>query len=172
VLATLVYPLQNPPLLNEMFVSKMLRIGLRQMDKVVQGEDIDSKYVIWSAHDYTVAQHQMFMNADNGNFTDTPFASSVRYELHSTKDCTSESCFWVETYFNEELYEFASICSNPGKCSYQEFLDVLDDRNFVHTETRYQDECATPFVKPYASSTPETTMKDLITSQLNPQFIN
>jgi len=166
VLATLIYPMSNPVLINEMFVSKMLRVGLHQMEKVVGGEDIQTKFQIYSAHDYTTAQHPLFMNADNGNFTDVPFASSMRYELHSTKDCTSESCFWVEVYFNDKAYEFSTICANPTKCTYEEFLELLDDRNFVHTETRYRDECATPFVKPFAASTPELAMKYLLYSKV------
>ena len=56
------------------------------------------KYLMYSAHDWTVSLSWMFMNATNGNFTNIPFASQFVIELHSTEGCQNETCFWVETY--------------------------------------------------------------------------
>lgn len=60
----------------------------------------DLRMVIYSAHDWTVAQHLLFLNATNGNFTNVPYASSIVYELHSTKGCQSVDCFWIEVLYN------------------------------------------------------------------------
>jgi len=43
--------------------------------------------VIYSAHDYTVTQHLMFLNASNADLTQMPFAASLVYELHSSSNC-------------------------------------------------------------------------------------
>jgi len=105
VLATLMLPLENPILSRNMYVSKQIRSFL---DKAIQiiypqavtAEASEIKYVLFSAHDWTVSQHLLFLDAANGNFTNLPFASQVNYELHSTDSCTDASCFWVEVYYN------------------------------------------------------------------------
>jgi hypothetical protein len=56
--------------------------------------------MMYSGHDWTVAQVQQFFDATNGNFTVVPFASQWRMELQSTPDCVDESCFFVEVWFN------------------------------------------------------------------------
>jgi hypothetical protein len=49
------------------------------------GEEI--KMIIYSAHDYTVAQHLLLLNASNADLTKLPFAASLVYELHSSSNC-------------------------------------------------------------------------------------
>jgi hypothetical protein len=102
----LVLPLENPVLSRTMYVSKQLRKGIKQMRHFVFPDEYpgigdDIKMVIYSAHDWTVAQHLLFLNATNGNFTNVPFASSIVYELHSTDECKTEECFWVEVWYNQ-----------------------------------------------------------------------
>lgn len=73
-----------------MYVSKQIRVFLAKARSIVFQEQSkfgarvdDVNYVIYSAHDWTVSQHLLFLNAANGNFTNLPFASAVNYELHS-----------------------------------------------------------------------------------------
>lgn len=83
VLSTLVLPLQDPILSRNMYVSKAIRTFLVKANQVVFEKPLDKiyqildevNYVIHSAHDWTVAQHLLFLNATNGNFTILPFAS-------------------------------------------------------------------------------------------------
>ncbi len=89
--------------------------------------------MIYSAHDWTVAQHILFLDATNGNFTNLPFASAINYELHSSEGCISPDCFWVEVFYNGEHQIFADYCKDPVKCSYEEFLTLLAKKGFVDT---------------------------------------
>ena len=41
------------------------------------------KMVMYSTHDWTVAQSILFFAADNGAFLELPFASQINIELHS-----------------------------------------------------------------------------------------
>lgn len=114
-----------------------------------QTEDI--RYILYSAHDWTVSQHLLFLDATNGNFTNLPFASQVNYELHSTDNCSDSSCFWVEVYYNDVAQIFDGDCAIATQCTYDEFLAMLDRKGFTHTTTHYVDECATPWSPPNAS---------------------
>jgi len=106
------------------------------------------KYVIYSGHDWTVSQHLLFLDAANGNFTNLPFAAAVNYELHSTETCSQPECFWVEVTYNGEPQLFVKECKNAGKCTYVEFLSMLDKKGFVDTSSRYRNECQTPWSPP------------------------
>ena len=53
------------------------------------------KYMIYSAHDWTVSQVVQFMNATNGNWTVMPYASTYLIELHY-----DGSSYSVEIWFN------------------------------------------------------------------------
>jgi hypothetical protein len=92
-----------------------------------------------------------FLNATNGNFTVVPFASSVHFELHSTRECDSVDCFWVEIYFNSKPLTFEDICKDAAKCTYSEFIDMLESRNFVSSSSHYERECAKPWSPPEES---------------------
>ena len=74
------------------------------MTNIVANEESDPKselkFLSYSAHDWTVAQHLLFLDAKNGNFTYLPYASQIIYELHSTENCQEESCYWVEVFYN------------------------------------------------------------------------
>jgi hypothetical protein len=67
-----------------MYVSKQIRAFLDKAREIVQPETVTVdvpakveivKYVMFSAHDWTVSQHLLFLNATNGNFTNLPFSS-------------------------------------------------------------------------------------------------
>ena len=104
-------PLQDPYLALQMYVSKLIRVPLGQMDAYVNNAtqgwfpvgQPKTKWLAYSAHDWTVSLAWLFMDASNGNYTNVPFASQFVIELHSTKGCVEEDCFWVETYQNGEL---------------------------------------------------------------------
>jgi len=92
-----------------MYVSKQIRAFLDKAREIVHPETVTFdvpakiekvKYVMYSAHDWTVSQHLLFLNATNGNFTNLPFSYQVNYELHSTESCSSAECFWVEVFYN------------------------------------------------------------------------
>jgi hypothetical protein len=155
VLNTLVLPLSNPILSRTMYVSKQIRAFTDKARMIIYGDfaDVpqavkDTKYVIYSAHDWTVAQHLSFLDATNGNYTNVPFASQVNYELHSTKDCSDASCFWVEVRSNGVPQLFVENCADPARCSYSEFLALVDAKGYVHTTSHYEEECATPWTPP------------------------
>jgi len=141
----------DPVRCQHMYVSKGIRVFTDKMDFIInsghynQSDDSQLRYYIQSAHDWTVAQHMLFWDAKNGNFTVVPFASQVVYELHSTKDCTDASCFWVEVIYNYEPYNFEGDCANPTKCTYAEFLNLLTVKGYVSTTSHYVDECAEPW---------------------------
>jgi hypothetical protein len=109
-----------------MYVSKQLRKGIQQMRHIVFPDEYpglgdEIKMVIYSAHDWTVAQHLLFINATNGNFTNVPFASSIVYELHSSEGCETEDCFWIEVRYNQVQYRFTGQCVDPVRCTFDEF---------------------------------------------------
>ena len=97
------------------------------------------RFLTYSTHDWTVATMLEFLNATNGNYTVIPFASSIHYELHSNSGCQSEECYWVEIYSDMKALEFVDACTIPSKCSYPEFLDMLRVRDFIYTNTHYND---------------------------------
>merc|ERR1712176_1194748 len=150
VLATLVLPLNDPVLSRNMYISKMLRLPLtmmtRKVDKEVEGISLTShpkvKFLSYSTHDWTVAQLLLFLDADNGSFEVLPFASSVIMELHSTLECSTEDCFWVEVIYNGVPLAFEDECSEPTKCTYPEFMHMIQFKGFVNTRTHYEHECA------------------------------
>lgn len=142
-----------------MYVSKQIRAFMEKAKAIIfpstyqlpaKAENV--KYVIYSAHDWTVSQHLLFLNATNGNFTNLPFSSQVNYELHSTEGCADASCFWVEVFYNTEPQIFLENCKDPVKCTYNEFLALLETKGFVSTTTQYSDECSTPFYPPTLST--------------------
>ena len=80
VLETLVLPLDDPILSRNMYVSKQIRAFLDKAIQIIYPETVTTegdnlKYVLYSAHDWTVSQHLLFLDANNGNFTNLPFAS-------------------------------------------------------------------------------------------------
>ena len=150
VLNALILPMGTPELCRDMYVSKGIRSFLRQSEAIISGAGPEKniKYEIFSSHDWSVIQHLLFLDASNGNFTVVPFASSVVYELHSDPGCNDASCYWVEVYFNNLLYRFIGDCGTPGKCTWPEWLQLLEKKGFVSSSSGYVDECATPFTPP------------------------
>ena len=73
-----------------------------------------------------------------------PFASQVIIELHSSEECSSEQCFWVEVLYNGKLLAFEE-CENWDRCTFPEFMEVLNQKGFVYTRTHYEEECARPW---------------------------
>ena len=69
--------MSDPVLCRDMYVSKAIRSFLDQSERIMSGlAPVDNvRYEIFSSHDWTVAQHMLFMDAYNGNFTNLPFAS-------------------------------------------------------------------------------------------------
>lgn len=153
VLATLVLPMADPALVRNMYVSKQLRLPLSMMSKIVDSSGEKSpmvKFLSYSTHDWTVAQSLLFFAADNGLFEVLPFASNIIIELHSTDECKSEDCFWVEVIYNGKVLEFADDCASPGQCTFPEFMFLLQMKGFVNTSTHYEKECAKQWSPPTA----------------------
>lgn len=154
VLTTLALPMAKPILLRNMYVSKQLRQPLQYFQAYVDAaasvdaEQPKIKFLSYSAHDWTVAQDLLFLNADNYKHETLPFASYIMMELHSSDDCTSEACFWMEVFYNGVALEFSADCAEATACTYGEFLQMLQGKGFVNTTSAYADECATPFVIP------------------------
>lgn len=121
-----------------------------QAEQVMSGGSTrdNLKYEIFSSHDWTVAQYMLFVDATNGNFTNLPFASQIVFELHSSDDCHTENCFWVEVWYNNIAQRFDGMCSDPTKCVWNEWLWVLKQKGFVSSTTGYVEECATPWTPP------------------------
>ena len=149
MLATLVLPLNDPILSRNMYTSKLLRLPLTMMTKIADGYigvNVGSvpktKFLSYSTHDWTVAQLLLFLDADNGLFENVPFASNVLVELHSTEECSSEDCFWVEVRSNGKLLEFGEECTEANLCTLPEFMNMIESKGFVNTETHYEQECA------------------------------
>ena len=154
VLATLILPMNDPVLSRQMYVSKQLRMPLTMMMHFVDAkvdEDVKEpkiKFLTYSTHDWTVAQMLLFFEPDFEmfpNFEVLPFASQLKIELHSTKECKSESCFWVEVIYNGANLSFEDVCEDAKYCTYPEFMQMLQFRGFVNTSTYYEEECAQPW---------------------------
>jgi len=150
--------MNDPKLSLNMYISKMLRLPLAFMTKIADGvidHDLESlpksKFLSYSAHDWTVAKLLLFLDADNGLFDVIPFASSVMLELHSTEDCASEECFWVEIIYNGKHLEFDSDCADKTRCTYPEFMQLLQYKGFVNTSTQYEKECSKEWHYHYGS---------------------
>ena len=165
VLATLDLPLSDPINSRNLFVSKQLREPINLMNATILnatkgfyplGVD-QTKFLMYSTHDFTVAQSWLFMNASNGNYTNVPFASQFVLELHSTEDCKNQSCFWVEMYANGDILKFDNECLQPDKCTYDEFMALLESRGFISSDTDYRDECDWKYEQPIPPS--ETSSK-------------
>jgi len=113
-----------------MYVSKMLRLPLTMMarvaDSVVEGTASPKiKFVSYSTHDWTVSTLMLFFDADNGHFENIPFASAVIVELHSSDECSSEKCFWVEVIYNGVNLAFEGDCEDATHCTYPEFMHLI-----------------------------------------------
>jgi hypothetical protein len=139
VTATLIEPMADPVEARNLYVSKQVFIAKDRMEAIIGGKELPLKFQADSTHDWTVAQHLLWLNATNGAFLNVPFASQVVYELHSTEGCKEESCFWIEVIYNGEPLLFD--CEDPARCSWSEFGAAIGD-NFIQTTTRYEDECA------------------------------
>jgi hypothetical protein len=154
VYATLTEPMADPIEVQHMYVSKQLRGPLSVMDLIVQAT-IDGnldlipslKMIMYSTHDWTVAQSILFFAADNGAFLELPFASQINIELHSDVpegfSVLTLDDFWVEVRYNGMLYQFSSSCAVADKCTYAEFVAMLSDADgFIGTSTHYISECS------------------------------
>ena len=181
MLATLDLPLDDPIKSRNMYVSKQLRHPLKLMNAHVvaatEGKYPDNvektKFLMYSTHDWTVAQSWLFMDATNGNYTNVPFASQFVIELHSTEGCNEESCFWVEVFGNGKRYAFEDVCvEDPERCTLDQFADLLDSRGFIHTETGYEEECATPWAPPTKYSDEQILFLQIMFKQYNPLRVN
>jgi len=117
------------------------------MDAIVNNKEVDTKFMMYSAHDWTVATMQEFMKSVNGNFTVVPYAAQYTFELHSTNDCSSSDCYWLEIYNNGVIQEFSTdACANSTKCKYEEFLqNLLPSKGFIASTDDYVTDCATPY---------------------------
>jgi len=82
------------------------------------------KFLSYSTHDWTVAQMLLFFfdAKDHKNFEVLPYASSFKLELHSSKECKSEECFWVEVIYNGNQLTFDGMCDDESRCTYPEFI--------------------------------------------------
>ena len=90
----------------------------------------------------------LFLSPENGYFEVVPFASNVFVELHSTEECSSEQCFWVEVFYNGKLMAFQGDCLDADHCTYPEFMQMLQTKGFVNTDTHYEKECAKQWSPP------------------------
>ena len=54
----------------------------------------------------------------------------------------------MEVYANNIALSFVGNCAVSTKCTYYEFLAMLNTKGFVPTTTEYSAECATPFTPP------------------------
>ena len=52
----------------------------------------------------------LFLDAEYEKFEVLPYASQLKLELHSTVECKSEDCFWVEVIYNGRLLSFEDEC--------------------------------------------------------------
>ena len=164
-----------------MYVSKQMRQPLKLLKAHViaatEGkfpEGIEkTKYLMYSTHDWTVAQSYLFMQATNGNYTNVPFASQFVIELHSSEGCTEESCFWVEVFANGMRYSFEDVCLNDAeRCSLKEFDHLLSSRGFIGSDSEYEEECSTPWSPPTKYSDEQILFLQIMFKQYNPLRLN
>ena len=134
----------EPVSARNMYVSKQMRLPLAMMERYVDGDKTSNiKYLSYSTHDWTVAQMVLFFDADNdklaiGKDEVVPFASHVMIELHSTEDCKKGDCYWVEVHYNGKLLEFSENCKDAARCKYSEFMQMLQAKGFVNTDSYYK----------------------------------
>ena len=121
-----------------------LTLMTRFTDAYINGSQKEPKvkFLTYSTHDWTVAQTLLFLDPDCETFEVLPFASQIKLELHSTKECKSEDCFWVEAIYNGKLLSFEGECEDASHCTYPEFMQLIQFRGFVNTKTHYEHECA------------------------------
>jgi len=122
--------MSDPVLSRNMYVSKMLRLPLTMMTRVVDGvlggaDKPKVKFLSYSTHDWTIAQLLLFLDADNGKSEVIPFASNVLIELHSSDKCSTDDCFWFEVIYNGVMLAFADDCKEATRCTYTEFMDMI-----------------------------------------------
>ena len=171
VLEILRLPMNDPVDSRTLYISKQLRLALDGMRNFADAQIDDSiqapkvKFLSYSAHDWTVAQMLLFFFNEEWleqveKFEVLPYASSFKLELHSTSECESEECFWVEVMYNGKVLSFDDDCENEKRCTYPEFIQLLNARGFIHTDTHYEVECA----KSYKDDTEKfvTTINDSI----------
>lgn len=84
----------------------------------------------------------LFLDPDYEKFEVLPYASQVILELHSSDECKSEECFWIEAIYNGKLLSFDGECEDTSRCTYPEFMHLIQFRGFVNTNTHYEHECA------------------------------
>ena len=160
VLATLVLPMNDPVDSRTLYISKQLRLALDEMRNFADAQIDDSiqapkvKFLSYSTHDWTVAQMLLFFFNEETQeqvekFEVLPYASSFMLELHSTNECKSEECFWVEVMYNGKVLSFDDDCENEKRCTYPEFIQLLNARGFIHTDTHYEVECAKSYKDRY-----------------------
>lgn len=176
VLATLVLPLEEPILSRNMYVSKQLRKPIRRIveilkkeiynEEVLETELSDAKLMMFSTHDWTVAQMALFLDATNGNFTEIPYASQILIELHSTPDCADMDCFWIETKLNGKPLLFEGYCERDNKCTFPEYFKMLISRSFVFTRSHYSKECSEQFTPPTQEKLEAQSILNMLLNQL------
>jgi hypothetical protein len=54
------------------------------------------------------------------------FSSSVFFELHFDPGCVTEDCFYVILFYNGITLEFEDFCQNKAKCTYPEFVAMMN----------------------------------------------
>jgi hypothetical protein len=84
------------------------------------------KYVQYSDHDDQLLNIVIWLNPTNYNMTYVNFAASLFMELHYPDGCNTEDCFTVWIFFNGLLLEFDDYCAINNKCTYPEFVAMMD----------------------------------------------
>lgn len=92
-----------------------------------QGSTDTYKYVMYSLHDFQIANMVKWLDPVVFQFFMVPYASEIFWELYEVADCKAkdETCFYVTTTYNGDSLGFSKCVSDDDpsgfRCSYPDF---------------------------------------------------
>lgn len=100
-------------------MARILYEPLGQMQAAVdfelnkQGATKGNKYLLYSSHDFQVANMLKWLAPVDFSFFMVPYASQIFFELYKSGDCTAkdETCFYVKTTYNSSPLGFKTCQS-------------------------------------------------------------
>lgn len=118
-------------------MARLLEVPLAQMQDIVDSDlnkqalQKGNKYLMYSLHDFQIANMLKWLQPVDFSFFMVPYASQVFFELYKSEGCKAkdETCFYVKTTYNSAPLGFKTFVSKDDpegqKCSFPDFKAYL-----------------------------------------------
>ncbi len=114
---------------------------IRRVNEIIYGVESDDnvKFIMESSHDTQLLSTLLWLEPQDYDFNNMPFASSIYFEVHYNTTCLAKekdsSCFTVEIFHNGNplkldkcIQENKARGSTSTICQFDDFINYFDSR--------------------------------------------